>query len=62
VPQAWLPVLGSLRIALVAAAVAIVAELLDRSMRHRRSSAPNGIRDHARRELGQLTIPMSLAG
>ena len=34
-PQAWLPVLGSLRIALVAAAVAIVAELLDRAMRHR---------------------------
>jgi hypothetical protein len=28
-------VLGSLRIALVAAAVAIVAELLDRAMRHR---------------------------
>jgi len=34
-PQAWVPVLGSLRVALVAAAVAIVAELLDRSMRHR---------------------------
>lgn len=34
-PQAWFPVLGSLRVALVAAAVAIVAELLDRAMRHR---------------------------
>jgi probable O-glycosylation ligase (exosortase A-associated) len=34
-PQAWFPVLGSLRIALVAAAVAIVAELLDRSMNRR---------------------------
>lgn len=34
-PQAWFPVLGSLRIALVAAAVAIVAELLDRAMRRR---------------------------
>jgi probable O-glycosylation ligase (exosortase A-associated) len=34
-PQAWVPALGSLRIALVAAAVAIVAELLDRAMRHR---------------------------
>ena len=34
-PQAWFPVLGSLRIALVAAAVAIVAELLDRAMNRR---------------------------
>jgi probable O-glycosylation ligase (exosortase A-associated) len=34
-PQAWFPVLGSLRIALVAAAVAIVAELLDRAVHHR---------------------------
>ena len=34
-PQAWMPVLGTLRIALVAAAVAIVAELLDRAMNHR---------------------------
>jgi putative inorganic carbon (hco3(-)) transporter len=34
-PQAWFPVLGSLRIALVAAAVAIVAELLDRAVEHR---------------------------
>lgn len=34
-PQAWLPILGSLRIALVAAAVAIVAELLDRAMNRR---------------------------
>jgi probable O-glycosylation ligase (exosortase A-associated) len=34
-PQAWFPVLGSLRVALVAAAIAIVAELLDRAMRHR---------------------------
>jgi probable O-glycosylation ligase (exosortase A-associated) len=34
-PQAWLPILGSLRIAMVAAAVAIVAELLDRSMNRR---------------------------
>ena len=34
-PQAWFPVLGSLRIALVAAVVAIVAELLDRAMNHR---------------------------
>ena len=36
-PQAWLPVLGTLRIALVAAAVAIVAELLDRAMSRRPS-------------------------
>jgi putative inorganic carbon (hco3(-)) transporter len=34
-PQAWLPVLGTLRVALVAAAVAIVAELLDRAMSRR---------------------------
>src|SRR6185436_19899308 len=34
-PQAWVPMLGSLRIALVAAAVAIVAELLDRAMNRR---------------------------
>jgi putative inorganic carbon (HCO3(-)) transporter len=34
-PQAWMPVLGTLRIALVAAAVAIVAELLDRAMNRR---------------------------
>jgi hypothetical protein len=34
-PQAWMPLLGTLRIALVAAAVAIVAELLDRAMNRR---------------------------
>jgi putative inorganic carbon (hco3(-)) transporter len=34
-PQAWVPVLGTLRIALVTAAVAIVAELLDRAMNRR---------------------------
>src|SRR5687767_12027908 len=34
-PQAWFPVLGSLRIALVAAAVAIAAELSDRAVRRR---------------------------
>jgi probable O-glycosylation ligase (exosortase A-associated) len=34
-PQAWFPVLGSLRIALVAAAVAIVAALLDGAMNRR---------------------------
>jgi putative inorganic carbon (hco3(-)) transporter len=34
-PQAWFPVLGSLRIALVAAAVAIAAELMDRAVRRR---------------------------
>jgi putative inorganic carbon (hco3(-)) transporter len=36
-PQAWLPVLGTLRIAMVAAAVAIVAALLDRAMNRRPS-------------------------
>jgi putative inorganic carbon (hco3(-)) transporter len=34
-PQAWMPVLGTLRVALLAAAVAIVAELLDRAMNRR---------------------------
>lgn len=34
-PQAWVPVLGTLRVALVAAGIAIVAELLDRAMARR---------------------------
>src|SRR4051812_39318328 len=43
-PQAWLPVLGSLRIALVAAAVAIVAQLLDRAVR--RPALPRAPREY----------------
>ena len=34
-PQAWVPAIGTLRLALVAAGIAIVAELLDRAMTHR---------------------------
>jgi O-antigen ligase len=38
-PQAWFPVLGSLRIALLAAGVAIIAHLLDGAIRRRSSQA-----------------------
>jgi probable O-glycosylation ligase (exosortase A-associated) len=34
-PQAWVPLLGTLRVALLAAGIAIGAELLDRAMTHR---------------------------
>jgi putative inorganic carbon (hco3(-)) transporter len=59
-PQAWFPILGSLRIALVAAVVAIVAELLDRALNRRAVRTPPAfILVLALVSWAVLTVPLS---